>query len=293
MSTATQTLGATTKLSQHEIIPAPNDVGALANRINKETRSLHDKIDKVVTLKFAIALKNYKIFRQGLQAFYHVFDAIETSLYQQLEIDDEWTEMFKQVWKPEIARREKAQQDLMFYYDDRKEKFMHPVMSEQVAFANHIKEVTKEKPYLLFAYLHVMYLALFAGGRVMRSSFARAAGFYPRKSGLSHEDVIKMGANFFTFDVADENLFRIIYKRDYELVTRNALTEEQKLEIIEESKYIFAQNLKVVTELEQHNLEKLTKNWTYYAITRGYYVVLFLLLVVIMFYLRKIVLQFI
>ncbi|RLV91247.1 Heme-binding protein HMX1 [Spathaspora sp. JA1] len=293
MSSTTQAVGATTKLSQNEIIPAPTDVGALANRINQDTRSLHDKIDKEVTLKFAIALKNYKIFRQGLQAFYHVFDAIETSLYRQLEIDDEWTEMLKQVWKPEIARKEKAQQDLMFYYDDRKEKFMNPVMPAQKAFVEHILNVTKEKPYMLFAYLHVMYLALFAGGRIMRSSFAKATGFYPKKSGLGHADVIKLGANFFTFDVADENLFRVIYKRDYELVTRNGLTEEQKLEIIEESKYIFAQNLNVVTELEKHNLDKLTKNWTYYGVTRGYYALLAVLLIVVILYLRKIVLQFV
>lgn len=35
--------GATSKLSQVEIIPAKTDVGALANRINLETRSLHDR----------------------------------------------------------------------------------------------------------------------------------------------------------------------------------------------------------------------------------------------------------
>lgn len=46
-----------------------------------------------------------------------------------------------------------------------------------------------------------------------------------------------------------------MYKRDYELVTRNGLTEAQKTEIIEESKYIFSQNAKCITELESHNLE--------------------------------------
>ncbi|CAK9438719.1 uncharacterized protein LODBEIA_P29430 [Lodderomyces beijingensis] len=265
--------GATTKLSQQEIIPSKTDVGALANRINTETRSLHDKVDKLVTLKMAIALRNYKVFRQGLQSFYHVFQSIETALQHQLETypDSEWSTMLREVWKPEIARTGKAEQDLMFFYNDDKSKFVTPKMKEQIAFASHIKEVTAKKPYLLFAYLHVMYLALFAGGRIMRSSFAKATGMYPRKDGLSHDEIVKLGTNFFTFDVADENLLRVMYKRDYELVTRNGLTEEQKLEIIEESKFIFEQNARCLNELEQYNMQKIHGTWTYLVLTKGYY----------------------
>ncbi|KAK6461973.1 heme-binding peroxidase [Scheffersomyces coipomensis] len=291
MSTTTQTVGATTKLSQHEILPAKNDEGALANRINLETRSLHDKIDKMMSFRFALALRDAKLYRQGLQSFYHVFAAIETSLSKQFAKDDEWSDMLKSVWKPEVARREKAEQDLLFYYDDRKDKFITPIMSEQVKFFNHILEVTEEKPYLLFAYLHVMYLALFAGGRIMRSSFAKATGLFPHKNGLRHEDIVKLGTNFFTFDVTDEDLLRIIYKRDYELATRNALTEDQKLEIIEESKYIFEQNGKCIMELEQHNLQVLHSKWTYIAVTKGYYVLLVFASLIALFFLRRVILH--
>ena len=282
-----QLSGATTKLSQNEILPAKDDIGALANRINLETRGHHDKVDKMVTLRLALALRDAKIYRQGLQSFYHVFASIEKSLFKQFEKDDEWTEMLKAIWKPEIARSEKAEQDLLFYYDDRKEKFAEPMMSEQIKFANHIQQVTAEKPYLLFAYLHVMYLALFAGGRIMRSSIARATGLFPQKDGLKHEDIVKLGTNLFFFDVADENMLRLIYKRDYELVTRNGLTEEQKLEIIEESKYIFVQNAKCISELESHNLKRLTQKWSYIAVTKGYYVAIVLLVFLALFYLRR------
>lgn len=280
--------GANTKLSQHEILPAKNDVGALANRINLETRGLHDKVDKMVTLKLAIALRNHKVYRQGLQCFYHVFASIEKALYKQLELDDEWSEMLKQVWKPEIARAGRAEDDLLFFYDDHKEKFINPIMPAQIEFSNHILEAAAEKPYLLFAYLHTMYLALFAGGRIMRSSIVKATGMYPHKDSLSHDQIVKMGTNFFSFDVPDEDLLRIMYKRDYELVTRNGLTEAQKTEIIEESKYIFSQNAKCITELESHNLEKLSGSWTYFLATRGYYAVIILLCILVFFYLQRI-----
>lgn len=277
-----------TKLNEQEIIPRPTDVGALANRINLETRSLHNKIDKLVTLKFAIALRDYKIFRQGLQSFYHVFATVEECLYKQLEDEQsEWTPLLKNVWKPEMARRERGQQDLMFFYDNRKEKFMSPIMPAQIEFANHIRRVTSEKPYLLLAYLHVMYLALFAGGRVMRSSLLRATGMFPRKDGLSHKEILAAGTNFFQFDVEDESTFRLLYKRDYELQTRNNLTEEQKQEIIKESYYIFEQNAKCIIELEHHNLARIKTKWSYIMVTRGYYVIILVLFLLALVALRR------
>lgn len=278
------------KLSQYEIIPQPTDVGALANRINAETRSLHNKIDKLVTLKFALALRDYKIFRQGLQSFYHVFATVERRLNEEFADPElEWSPMLKKIWKPEIARAERAQQDLLFYYDDCKDKFITPKMQCQIDFVLHIYQETKAKPYLLIAYLHVMYLALFAGGRVMRLSLSRATGLFPQKDGMSHEEIAKAGTNFFQFDVPDENTFRLLYKRDYELATRNGLTEEQKLDIIEESKYIFQQNAKCVIELEHHNLTRIKKKWSYWFATRGYYVLVAFVVVVALLLLRRIV----
>lgn len=275
------------------IIPAKEDIGALSNRINSSTRGLHDKVDKMVTFRFALALRDAKVYRQGLQSFYHVFALVETNLMKQLEKEnDPYTEMLKQVWRPEVARRDRAEQDLLFYYDDHKEKFVNAKMPEQIAFINHILEVTAEKPYLLFAYLHVMYLALFAGGRMMRSSFAKATGLFPQKDGLSHEQILKMGTNFFVFDVEDEEVLRADYKRDYELVTRGGLTEVEKLEIIEESKYIFAQNAKCIQELETYNMQRITQKWSYVLVTKGTYALIAVLAVLFLLYVRRLVGKF-
>lgn len=53
----------------------------------------------------------------------------------------------------------------MFYYDDNREKFETNDVGA-IDFVNHIVKSSNDKPYLLLAYLHVMYLALFAGGRI-------------------------------------------------------------------------------------------------------------------------------
>lgn len=279
------------KLSLQEIIPHKTDVGALANRINLETRAQHNKIDKWVTLRFALALRDYRIYRQGLQSFYHVFATIEKNLYEQLNSEGQWSEILSKIWKPEMARRERAEQDLLFYYDDDKSKFITPIMPAQIDFVNHINEVVQEKPYLLIAYMHVMYLALFAGGRVMRSSLGRATGLFPQKDGLKHADVVKMGTNLFHFEVSDEETFRLLYKRDYELLTRNELTEEQKREIIEESKYIFEQNSKCMSELEKHNLARIQKKSVYIFARASYYLALALLLVAFIYMMKNVTMR--
>lgn len=281
----------TPKIPQAEIIPLKSDLGALGNRINSRTRRAHDVIDKQMTLKFALALRDYKIYRQGLQCFFHVFQAIERCIDREFAKSDsnadEITQILKNVWKPEISRSAKAEQDLMFFYENRREKFIDPILPQQIAFSNHIDQVTAAKPYLLLAYMHVMYLALFAGGRIMRSSLSKATGMFPQKPGYKHEEIIKMGSNFFTFDVEDEEFLRILYKRDYELFTRNSLTEQQKLEIIEEGQYIFEQNARCVAELEKHNLSRIQQKWSYIFFTKGHYGVIVLVLITVLFYLRK------
>ncbi|EGV62552.1 heme oxygenase [Yamadazyma tenuis] len=281
------------KLGQQEILPLKNDVGALANRINTETRGLHDKIDKQVTLKLAIAYRDPKIYRQGLQSFYHVFQSIERSINRELakSNDDDMTRLLRSVWKPVMARTENAEKDLLFYYDNTREKFETPIMPEQIKFSNHIEQATKQKPYLLLAYMHVMYLALFAGGRIMRSSISKATGLFPHVPGHSYDEIVKMGTNFYTFNVEDEDFLRIIFKRDYELFTRNTLTEEQKQDIVEEAKYIFAQNSVCVSELEKHNLTKIQQKWSYIAITKGYYVLMGVLCLTVLYYVRRILLH--
>ncbi|GMG38205.1 unnamed protein product [Ambrosiozyma monospora] len=278
-----------TKLNQHEIIPAKNDVGALGNRINMATRSLHDSINKTVTLKFAIAIREPKVYRQGLQLFYHIFDTIEEALFREMNRDTQYTEMLRNIYKPEVLRKEKLHTDLLFFYNGRADHFEKPILDKQIEFVNHILSVTEQKPYLLLAYLHVMYLALFAGGRIMSSQVTKSLRLFPQVKDLTFEEVVAQGSNFYKFDVEDMETFRVLYKRDYELQTRNFLTEQEKDEVVEEAKYIFKMNGVCVSELEQHNLHIIKSKMSYQVITKGYYVVLVILAIAALYLTKRIV----
>lgn len=283
---------ANTQINQQEIIPAKNDIGALANRINMETRSLHNNVDKLVTLKFAIAIKNYKIYRQGIQMFYHIFKAVEIALDRELKSNNKYTEMFQNIYKPEMLRTEKLFTDLMYYYHDKSEHFENPILKGQIEFTDYIKKSTSDHPYLLLAYMHVLYLALFAGGRIMSSQVAKSLSLYPKIENNSYEEFINQGTNFYKFDVEDMETLRIIYKRDYELQTRNFLSEEEKIEIINESKYIFQKVTDGIKEIENHNLETINGTFTYHLITKGYYILLALLTLLICFILKVVISRF-
>ncbi|GMF07303.1 unnamed protein product [[Candida] boidinii] len=277
-----------TKFPQSEIIPAKTDVGALGNRINMATRDLHDKIDKLMTLKFALAIRDPKIYRQGIQLFYHLFVAIEKCLFREMENNTKYSEMLQNVYKPAMLRTEKLRQDLMFFYNDKPEKFEEAILPEQIEFVNHIYKTTADKPYLLLAYMHVLYLALFAGGRLMKSQVCRSLYLFPQVEGKSFEDIVTLGSNFYNFDTDDNESLRIIYKRDYELNTRNFLTEAEKQEIIDEAQYIFQMNATCVKEIENHNIKKIQSKLSYQIITKGYYVVLGLLMLFACYFLKRI-----
>lgn len=278
-----------TLINQHEIIPAKTDVGALGNRINDETRSIHDKIDKMVTLKFAIAVRDPKVYRQAIQMFYHYFSAIEDCLERELNSNNRYTEMFKNIYKPEMLRREKLRQDLMFFYEGKPEKFEKPILQKQIEFTDYIRKTTAEHPYLLLAYMHVLYLALFAGGRIMSSKVAKSLRLFPQVEGKSYDEIVAQGTNFYKFDVEDSEILRIMYKRDYELQTRNFLTEDEKREIINESKYIFKETADGIREIEQHNLERIKGSIGYHVFTKGYYVLIALMVVLICYITKNIV----
>ncbi|ODQ63523.1 ER localized, heme-binding peroxidase [Nadsonia fulvescens var. elongata DSM 6958] len=288
-------------LNQEDAIPLPGDVAALANRINRATRAQHTRINNMISLKIVFALRDPRIYRQGIQSFYHVFRTFEECWLAELAKtapaeDDRIRAILRKVWTPAITRTDPVTRDLMFYYHDDASKFETPIMPAQISFANHIRKVTAEHPHLLLAYGHVMYLALFAGGRILRSNITRAVGLFPQVEGLTTEEVSVRGTNLFRFEVEDEEALRVLFKRNYELATRNDLTEQEKKEIVEESHEIFKRNIDCVAEIASKNQKALFQKTGYKIYSAAYYLGYTLLvcgtLFFFFYYLRRILTRF-
>ncbi|ODV63680.1 Hmx1p [Ascoidea rubescens DSM 1968] len=305
-------------IPDEEILPKANDLGALANRINFETRKNHNKIDKTISVKLLIALTDYRIWRQGLQIFYHMFKNIEILINNELDtlalsegktdikypnsdafrfspdqiqnIDKDLrvASILYQFFDPKMYRAQNLRNDLLVFYNN-KDSFESPMHLEQKKFVQHLYSTFQEKPHVLIAYCHVLYLALFAGGKLIRSSILKSTGLFPDIEGKSKNEVVQMATTFFKFDVLDENYFKIRYKTNYELSTRLALTEQEKLDIIEESKYIFDTIYNCVKELEVYNTHRFNTKFK----KMGYNAALFILFILFLLYIRRLVLHII
>lgn len=278
-------------LSQQEIVPAPGDVGALANRINKATHAIHNQINNLISIKIIFAVRDPRIYRQGIQSFYHVFRTFEECWQEAIaeNKDERITEILKEVWTPAMVRTGPLEKDLLFYYDGAREKFETPIMQSQIDFVNHIKKSLREKPHLALAYGHTMYLALFAGGRILRSNIMRSTGLFPQVPGLSTEEVALRGTNLFRFDeIEDEEALRMGFKSRFELSTRNTLTEQEKREIIDESMEIFQRNIVCVKEIAAKNTLAMTQKLGYKAFQASKVVLIALLIFLAFYQLRRI-----
>ncbi|KAF8430299.1 hypothetical protein EV426DRAFT_580865 [Tirmania nivea] len=163
---------------------------------------------------------------------------------------------------PLLLRTEPLLRDLSFYFSlptphSALDKFSIPTTPARIAYANHIREAIKKEPLVIIAYAHNMYLALFAGGKIIKSKMLSQVGFFPQMEGMTSEECQKLGMNLFMWEVEQgkEEVVRGGFKRRLASV-EGKIEEEEKKAIIAESREIFIQNGKLIEELDRLTRER-------------------------------------
>lgn len=97
------------------------------------------------------------------------------------------------------------------------------------AYVKHIEKVLKEKPHVLLAYAHSYYMALFAGGKVLRRLLVGKPGFFPIwKPAGDEEEARRMATGLFEFPCeGDPEEIRVRFKKGME-IAEEGLSEEEK-----------------------------------------------------------------
>lgn len=193
-------------------------------------------MNHLIVQRFILGLRDYRLYREGILSFYHVYSAFERTWAYLLAnpnlVEPHIYAALQALSDPRLTRAPAIALDLTYLYgsdqfDPAAPADPNSVRGEYVA---HIERTLREKPHLLLAYAHNYYMALFAGGKMLLRQILMTKAFFPIKSPASDSDEAKaFSTNMFVFpmDTGKEEQLRTKFKAAMELV-EESLNEEEK-----------------------------------------------------------------
>ncbi|CCG84434.1 protein of unknown function [Taphrina deformans PYCC 5710] len=227
---------------------------SINDRIASETKVLHDRNNKIASMKMILALRSANYWREYVLTFYWLFKSFEQEIDNiRIRGEGHLREIFDAVHDPLLPRTEKIEQDLLFYYDQDKAILGSCQSAEAKAYMVHVKRIADEDPIRLLAYVSVMYLGLFAGGQIIKSKIVKQTGFYPAKHGLTHAEVLNRGTNIFRFETDDTTRLKETHRARFDRVCLQHLDETQRDKVVDEAKKIFIMNERLIGSVQVAN----------------------------------------
>jgi heme oxygenase len=188
-----------------------------------------------VVKKFELGLNDYRLYRQGVISFYHVYEAFERTWSKLLAnpagVPPHIYAALQALADPRLSRTPQIAADLEYFYGaEGFDPKRAPDTPQRKAVVDYIEKNLTEKPHLLLAYAHIYYMALFAGGKILVRMMLAKKDFFPvHKPAGSYEEAQKFGTNMFLFpvDKGKEEGLRNKFK-DAMCEVEGALTEAEK-----------------------------------------------------------------
>ncbi|OQO14430.1 hypothetical protein B0A48_01307 [Cryoendolithus antarcticus] len=255
--------------------PAPKP--SLSTEINTSTRVVHAELNKLITARIPLALpphaKDTSLYALGLSVFARIYIGIEEALdslahEHPLERRDHSRAVVR--WlitlrSHGLARKSRLQYDLQSL------GARSPPSRAQVALGtigDNIDNFVYDKPHALIAYMWVMYMAIFSGGRHIREELSRAGpGFWPSPKSFasmgSFSDLSRPGYTFLSFD-GDDNGEAIKVEFKARLAEGDALlTVEERREAVEAADELFGLCIDIVSALDEEAKERAEVRWSW------------------------------
>ena len=194
-------------------VDTPTEEPSLSAEINKTTRDLHDIVNVLIMNRLSSCLKSrdHTLYREGILSFYHVYRTFE-HVWASLLLSSASTDLtvhylLSTLSDPRMIRSPALAADCSYLFPDNTFHPDAPVPENRPQvkeFVAHMQRVLEEKPHVMVAYAHMFYMALFAGGKVLRRMIVAKEGFFPvRKPAGDQEEARKMGTQMFMFPVEE------------------------------------------------------------------------------------------
>lgn len=163
-----------------------NNENLLTERMRKVTRTVHDSSDRIVNLKLIVAFTDKKLYGLAVSYFYYIYREIEAAIERQRKHPS--IQPFDRLL-PLFARTPGFEKDLAYYlgadYQSRISESDNPAVE---AYIKHLREIEKKDPTLLLPYLYHMYMAILAGGQMIKKMAKRTMGL-PHDKGTALLDL--------------------------------------------------------------------------------------------------------
>ncbi|KAK4989100.1 hypothetical protein LTR50_003435 [Elasticomyces elasticus] len=276
-------------------IPTTN---TLPYEINSATRQLHTHLNRLITSRLPLALPPYAstpdLYARGLRHFaqlYFTFEALWSDLTRRVHSDElnkttngppsSTLQSSYRTWLADLPptslpRTTRLRADLahLFRNDDeqhdpRREPPQTPSTPAVRAAIAHVQRAVEQRPHVLLAYAWVLYMAIFSGGRWIRSAlFAAGAEFWTAdddcggdgggdavSAATENDDAVRPSAGFpgFTFLSFDGDEDGEDVKSAFKAGLAGAeelLDEGQRRDVVLEAQEIFRLCISLVEELD-------------------------------------------
>ncbi|ROT43159.1 heme oxygenase-like protein [Sodiomyces alkalinus F11] len=176
-----------------------NDERPLAESINAATRGVHAQLNRLIMARLPLALPPhvqdpsiylsgllhitpiYSAFESAWQTLLRPLTAPEPSLRPEPAIDERTRSLLSRLYLPALMRSGQLRADIytLTGWAPHHIEEQLAVVSQSgplAEFTQHISSTIRERPHVLLAYAHTLFMALFAGGRFIRSILESVPG---------------------------------------------------------------------------------------------------------------------
>ncbi|KAI9716329.1 MAG: hypothetical protein M1812_005394 [Candelaria pacifica] len=258
-------------------LPYPSErMKTLPEEINAATRQIHSHLNRLIIARIPLALPPYgntpRNYTKGLLHFAQIYLNFEalwppiTEISSQQEpshTDVKIQNILQHIYLPGLQRSTRLRGDLRMLLkldnDSRLNLYLLAAAnnSRLNEFIHHIEQAVKSKPHLLVAYAWVMYMAIFSGGRWIRSQLQTVPPDFWQQNKIDSESALPNGIDshpgleFFHFDgeYDGEDIKAEFKQRLAEVEV--LFTPQEKDDIVAEALNIFRYNILFVEELDE------------------------------------------
>ncbi|KAL8670011.1 MAG: hypothetical protein Q9168_005427 [Polycauliona sp. 1 TL-2023] len=227
---------------------------SIGDEINAATRSHHTTLNQLILQSLPYSLpphtSNTNLYALGISHFLPIYSTFESFLHTHCTSSkpSRSRDILRALYLPSLDRAKALHNDLNILLPP-----LHPdadpVHQPRLeAFKRHIQLSLSSKPYLLVAYTWIFYMALFSGGRYIRSKL-RTGFTSPTTSRSQRQLDEQAGLNFWNFpgDADGEDL-KVDFKARVAKLSED-LTEEEKADIVAEGVQIMVSLTEIVREV--------------------------------------------